>query len=296
MALGKVAGFALSKKTSPNFLTNFGFDGNETQSQHNIIHNILMFYRPCFLASVFAATLLVTAVSASAGQRRFAYSYETLTAPVGSVEFENWVTWKHRGGDGRVDQFDFRHEFEFGVTERLQIGLYVADWRLTETRDTSRATYQHSGVEVIYNVSNPNTDFLGSALYGEVLVGDRVIELEGKLLLQKNFGRVSLVYNAIIEAAWEGDSLQHLDERSGEFAQTLGVSYELTPNFSAGAELLHEVDLPEWRAAGKSIVFAGPNVSVRAGRFFATVAGLFRITDQDDEPDVQTRLIFGFDF
>ncbi|MCE9609678.1 MAG: hypothetical protein K8R23_05665 [Chthoniobacter sp.] len=255
-----------------------------------------MLYRPSLLAYIFAATLLATAVSAFAGQRKFAYSYETLTVPVGSVEFENWVTWKHSSAGERVDQFDFRHEFEFGVTERLQIGLYVADWSLTESRTESRAVYQHSGVEVIYNLTNPNTDFLGSALYGEVQVGDRVIEFEGKLLLQKNFGRVSLVYNAIIEAEWEGESLQHLDERSGEFAQTLGVSYELTPNFSAGAELLHEVDLPEWRAAGKSIVFAGPNVSVRAGRFFATVAGLFRITDQNDEPDVQTRLIFGFDF
>ena len=28
----------------------------------------------------------------------------------------------------------------------------------------------------------------------------------------------------------------------------------------------------------------------------ATVAGLFRLTNQDDEPDVQTRLIFGVDF
>lgn len=245
---------------------------------------------------MFATALLATAVSASAGQRKFVYSYEVLTAPVGSVEFENWVTWKHRGGAGRVDRFDFRHELEFGVTDRLQIGLYLADWRLTDTRDERRTTYQHSGVSVIYNLSNPTTDFLGAALYGEVLVGGHVIELEGKLLLQKNFGPVSLVYNAIIEAEWEGESLRHLDERSGEFVQTLGVSYQLTPNFMFGAELLHEVALPEWRAEGKSVVFAGPNVSVRAGRFFATVAGLFRVTDHDEEPDVQTRLIFGVDF
>ena len=248
--------------------------------------------RPQLLASALAGVLLATAGTASAGQRKFAYSYETLTAPVGSVEFENWVTWKHTGGDGRVDQFDFRHEFEFGVTDRLQIGLYVADWSLTDRR----ASYLHSGVEVIYNLTNPTTDFIGSALYGEVLVGDHSIELEGKLLLQKNFGPVTLVYNAIIEAEWEGETLKHLDERSGEFAQTLGVSYQVSPNFNIGAELLHEVALPEWRAEGKSVVFAGPNASFRAGRFFATVAGLFRVSDHDEEPDVQTRVIFGVDF
>lgn len=271
-------------------------DLNRPQLNNQILMFHRIFHRPHLLASIFATALLATAVSASAGQRKFAYSYEVLTAPAGSVEFENWVTWKHRSGDGRVDQFDFRHELEFGVTDRLQVGLYVADWSLTDTRDQSRARYQHSGVEVIYNLSNPTTDFVGSALYGELLVGDRSVELEGKLLLQKNFGPVTLAYNAIIEAEWEGASLQHLDERRGEFAQTLGVSYQLTPHFLVGAELLHEVDLPEWRAAGKSIVFAGPNVSVRAGRCYATVAGLFRVTNQDDEPDVQTRLIFGVDF
>ncbi len=258
--------------------------------------SLCLFRRPQILASVLLGTLLAAAGTASAGQRKFAYSYETLTAPVGSVEFENSVTWKHSGGDGRVDQFDFRHEFEFGVTDRLQVGLYVADWSLSDSRSERRARYQHSGVEVICNLTNPTTDFIGSALYGEVLVGDRSIELEGKLLLQKNFGPVTLVYNAIIEAGWAGATLQHLDERRGEFAQTLGVSYQMSPHFNVGAELLHEVDLPAWRAAGKSIVFAGPNASFRDGRFFATVAGLFRVSNQDDEPDLQTRLIFGVDF
>ena len=245
---------------------------------------------------MFAAVLFAGAVAASADMRKFAYSYEVLTSPKGSVELENWATWQHHGGTDRVDVFDFRHELEFGVTDRLQIGLYLADWSLADTRTETRARYQNSGVEVIYNLTNPTTDFLGSALYGEVLVGDHSVELEGKLLLQKNFGPVTFVYNAILEAGWEGASLNQLDERRGEFAQTLGMSYQVNPHCNVGAELLHEIDLPDWHAAGKSIVFAGPNVSVRAGRWFATLAGLFRVSHQADEPDVQTRLIFGVDF
>src|SRR4026209_2703202 len=73
---------------------------------------------------------LVAAFPLCAGQRRFTYLYETVTAPKGSLEFENWVTWKHRddprGED--FDQFEFRHEFELGVTDHLQLGFYVADW------------------------------------------------------------------------------------------------------------------------------------------------------------------------
>jgi hypothetical protein len=242
------------------------------------------------LAAAFAATVL----PADAGQRKFAYTYEATTAPKGSIEFENWVTWKRRSIDGdRQNVFDFRHELEFGVTDRLQLGFYLADWTYNDSDSRKHATYKHSGVEAIYNLTNPTTDFLGSALYLEALVGNDVFELEGKLLLQKNFGPVIVAYNAVLEAEWEGEDL---DERTGEFAQTFGVSVELNRSVSAGAELVHEVEFPDWRNEGESMLFAGPNVSVRWGRAFATATCLFQITDVDGEPDVQTRLIFGFDF
>jgi hypothetical protein len=218
------------------------------------------------------------------------------TAPKGSFEIENWVTWKAQRceASGDADRFEFRHELEFGITDRLQLGLYLADWRYDNSDPVKHAAYQHSGIEAIYNLTNPTTDLLGSAVYLEVLVGNELLELEGKLLLQKNFGLWVVAYNAILEAEWEGT---HLDEeRNGEFAQTFGVSYELNRHFSLGAELLHEIDLPDWSEAEDSIVFAGPNASVRYGRTFATVACLFQLTDIAEEPDVQTRLIFGIEF
>ncbi|MDB6153640.1 MAG: hypothetical protein JWL90_2093 [Chthoniobacteraceae bacterium] len=243
-----------------------------------------------------SAALLLLASPAFATERKFAYSYEVTTAPKGSIEMENWVTWK-RNKDAKLDEFSFRHELEFGVTDRLQIGVYVADWTYVDAPGAHRSLYDGSAVEIIYNLTNPTTSFLGSALYGEVHVGENSFSLEGKLLLQKNFGPFTVAYNAIVEGEWEGEDLHHLDERSGELAQSLGVSYQVTPHFLVGAELLHEVDLPDWSSSGsKGIFFAGPNASVRAGRFYATAAVLFQATDLSDEPDVQTRLIVGFTF
>ena len=228
-----------------------------------------------------------------AGQRKFVYSYEATTSPKGSWEFENWVTWKRgREGGDRVNEFDFRHELEVGVTDRLQLGFYLADW--TYNSSSKDAEYEHSGIEAIYNLTNPTTDFLGSALYLEVLGGDELLEVEGKLLLQKNIGPWTIVYNAILEAEWEGEGLS--EERKGEFAQTLGLSYELSPHFCLGAELVHEIEISDWEEAEDSIVFAGPNASVRFGKTFATAACLFELTGIEGEPDVQTRLIFGFEF
>lgn len=241
------------------------------------------------------AALCLAAQPTFAGQRKFAYSYEATTSPKGAVEFENYTTWGRGRAEGlRFNEFAFRHELEFGITDRLQLGVYLADWSYSESDPQKRLRYQHSGIEAIYNLTNPTTDLLGSAVYLEVVGAKDLLALEGKLLLQKNIGPLTLAYNVAIEGEWEGVHLS--DERHGEFSETLGVSVELNRTFSMGAELLHEVDIPNWERAEDSIVFAGPNASVRLGRAFATAACLFQLTDVAGEPDVQTRLIFGFSF
>jgi hypothetical protein len=86
------------------------------------------------------------------------------------------------------------------------------------------------------------------------------MELESKVILQKNLGPFVLGYNATLEATWEGD---RLEERAGELAQSFGVSYEISPAWLLGAEFLHEIDIPDWSKAADSIVYGGPNVSYR---------------------------------
>ena len=246
-----------------------------------------------------AAASLAATLTAIAGERRFTYTYETTTSPQGAVELENWVTWRHQNvKDGKdADVFRFRHELEFGITDRLQLGLYLFDWQYDDQdSEGHEARWQESGVELIYSLTNPTTDFLGSALYGEVLIGEHSLELEGKLILQKNFGPLRVAYNAIIEAEWEGEKFGDFEERNGELAQTLGVSYDLAKRFSVGAEVLHEVELPEWEEASDSVVYAGPNISARFGRVFVTATALFQVTDIEGEPDAQVRVITGFDF
>jgi hypothetical protein len=206
------------------------------------------------------------------------------------------VTWKTSPREERgFNAVDFRHEIEFGITDRLQAAIYVADWGYREDPGANEHgfSYQDSAIELIYNLTNPTTDLLGSALYGEVRGGPEELELESKIILQKNLGRFVVAYNGTLEAKWEGD---HLEERGGEIAQSLGVSYEVSPTFLVGAELLHEIDLPDWSEAEDSIVYGGPNISYRHGNWWATVTPLVQLTNVASEVDVQTRLIFGFSF
>jgi hypothetical protein len=225
------------------------------------------------------------------GVRHFTFLYEAPTSAPGSLEFENWITWKRISGPDRSDEVDFRHELEYGVTDRFQVSVYLADWFYENAQERSGFSYSNSAIELIYNLTNPVDDLIGLSIYGEIKGDDRLIELESKLIAQKNLGPLILAYNATLEAVWEG---KDLEEREGEFAEAVGASYEISPRISAGLELLHEFVFPEWRDDEKvRNLFVGPNISYRSGNWFMTVTALAQATNTASEPDLQVRTIFG---
>jgi len=236
-------------------------------------------------------TLAVSAPISFGGVRHFTFLYEAPTSAQGSAELENWVTWKRTTDPERLDQVDFRHEIEYGVTDRFQVSVYLADWFYEADPEHSGFAYSDSAIELIYNLTNPVDDPIGLSIYGEIKAGDRLVELESKLIAQKNFGPLILAYNATLEAVWEGNDLT---EHEGELSQALGASYEISPPISVGVELLHEFVFREWRDKEKiRNFFVGPNVSYRSRNWFVTVTALAQATDTEDEPDFQARTIFG---
>ena len=244
-----------------------------------------------------AAMLMATAAgpTALADERRFTFVYEATTMSAGAVEYEQWITWKtHKDADPDFDRIDFRHELEFGVTDRFQVALYLSDWRYQNGDSVEDGAQWHdAAVEVIYNLTDPVTDAIGFALYGELKLGDELVELEGKLIAQKDIGQWVLAWNGTIEAEWEGPDLA---EDKGKLEQTFGASYQLSPKLLTGFELLHEVEYEDWSDWGDHVLYLGPNLSYRPGQWWTTITPLIQVTDVDAEPDFQLRLIFGFDF
>jgi hypothetical protein len=242
-----------------------------------------------------AATFsLVAAAVANASDLRFAFARDVAVQPKGMLEYEQWVTFKDY--DNR-QRFEFRHELEYGLTESTQLGIYLSDWRHTTNDNGADETeWRTAGLEIIHQLSNPTTDVLGSALYGEVLLGPEKFELEAKVLLQKNVGPLAFLYNFVLEAEWEGESLKNLDERVGVNENLFGISYQISPNFLIGAEAMHAVEFEDWQDAGDHVFYAGPNFSIRGKNFFVTTAALFQATDVDGEPETQIRVKAGFSF
>src|SRR5256885_13617900 len=78
--------------------------------------------------SIFWLSIL-TAACCSGGVRRFTYVYEATTSAPGGFDLETWITWRtHTRNDPNLDQIDFRHELEVGITQSLQVSVYLADW------------------------------------------------------------------------------------------------------------------------------------------------------------------------
>lgn len=240
--------------------------------------------------------LLAIALPARANERRFGYSYESSTLPRGAIEFENWATLE-RGtrADDLARSVGFQHELEFGLTDRLQLDVYLADWTWSDPlRAESRTHYDDSAVTLKYNHVDAALSPVGLASYHEVKIGDEFLELENKLILEARRERFTWVHNLTLEAEWEG---AHLDQRSGEIQNSFGVSYAQSPRISFGAEFVHELPLPDWEAHGKSNLFAGPNASLRFGGsagWWLTTTALAQVSGSDDEPRYQLRVILGF--
>jgi len=240
------------------------------------------------------ALLSILTTTGFAGVRHFTYLYEAPTSPPGSIESENWITWARVSDPERSDQLAFRHEIEIGITEHFQASVYLVDWDHHSDPAGSGFKNSDSGVEQIYNLTNPVIAPVGVSIYQEYKGGDRLFEWESKLIAQKNYGRWIFAYNATLEAVWEGKGLE---ERAGELSQALGASYEISPRLSVGLEFLHEFVFPDWRD-NENIrnVFVGPNISYRRNQWFVTTTALTQATDTSGEADFQLRTIFGFGF
>ncbi len=229
-----------------------------------------------------------------ASSRTTPWVYDTSTMVKGEVEYEQWVTWKtDKKSDDEYDEFRFRHEIEWGMTDRLQFAVYVADWRHKETSESKHTYFHDIAFESIYQLQAANPEQMGAALYGEIKYGSEFVELEGKLLLEYEFEKVNLLYNLTLEAEWEG---QDFDEDKGKLENALAITYQPDPSVTFGLQAIWEREFPDWSQQGEDVVFLGPSLAWQSEGWWVNISPLFQVTNVDDEPDIQVRLQFGIHF
>ncbi|HEX9397250.1 MAG TPA: DUF6662 family protein [Burkholderiales bacterium] len=194
---------------------------------------------------------------AAAGDSPFGYVYTTDTHPQGAREFEQWVTRRHDQSTGRYDAWQLRSEIEYGVRDDLQTSLYLNYGRVSASGNQPGGTtgpgafvndsadpnspYNRNFVESISNewiwrVFSPYKDIIGLALYVEPSIGENKRELEGKIILHKNFLDDRLVWAANLSAALEKENFHGEWEKESEVELTTGLAWRFAQRWHAGLE------------------------------------------------------------
>lgn len=245
--------------------------------------------------------LLVGVLGASlalADERRFTYTYEPETQPKGVAEFEQWITLRtqrtQRVGQENFNKWRLREEFEYGVTDRYSLALYLntsaESFRDPATaRDEAEFEFEGISLENRYLVLNPAEHAVGLTLYLEPSFSGSEAELEQKIIIGQRHGDWKWALNLTHATEWE----DNFHETEGELEFTLGLARDLGPNWSVGLEVRNHNELPEYEEWEHTALFVGPAINYRRDKWWATLTVLPQVFGKNfnGDPDGHSRLV-----
>ena len=229
--------------------------------------------------------------------RRFTFVEESLHgAPPGHFEFEQWVTWAHGTRiDSGLDRIDFKHELEYGISDRLHFAIDIAEWHTTDESGDWHSKYDLTAAELKWRFADPRGEGLGVGFKTELGFGPHDIEWENVLILDKITGRWEFGYNLELQAGFEGEKTFEVEESELAVVQSLGASYEFEPTLFCGGEFVYEIP-PDWSWGDRQNFFIGPNVAVRGPDCALTTTAMFLADGEATAPEFQLRFLFEVDF
>jgi hypothetical protein len=237
--------------------------------------------------------LLGAASAAHADRRSFTRTYEYMTMPEGETELEIYTTQSREVLDGAsAKEFELQLEIEHGITNRWDVSLYHVFTQVdgaTPDQDEPFG-FRELKLRTRYRFSERGELPVDILLYGEgvKVFGEQIYEAEGKLILARDFDKLTLAVNAIGEAEL-GAALEHPEYFVGWAA---GATYEALPEIKLGAESWGDYALDDHEGEEPLTGYAGPSVSwAPATSLWATVGAGFGITDNAD--DLTVRAILG---
>jgi hypothetical protein len=241
------------------------------------------------------------------------YTYVYSTLPKGEAEIEQYADLTPVKGvstaTGNPQLYlasQFQTEFEYGITDHLELGLYLAlqpagPQGLYNTATLTEGT--GSKQRLRYRFAEEGELPVDVAVYGEVVEFDTELEFEAKILLQKRFGDLILAANL-----W-GEVEQPYASPTGQVDwvanPTLGATYQVTPVVHLGVEGWMRGEWP-YGNPGRSFAlgpheFVGPTFMFNFGRLWWSTGAYLRaddishtMTPLDNYGPVWVRTIIGF--
>jgi hypothetical protein len=239
--------------------------------------------RAAILAMAIATALI--AKSAHATPRPLPFTYTTDTLAPGELEVEQYadITQVTAFNANLKPVFygatQFQTEFEYGIAERLELGLYVVYVPTPAEYGDLPQTTETTGVKerLRYVLADPGAWPVDVGLYGELVEGQTEAELEGKILLQRRIGKLRIDANLWVEYELYYDA----PRKDFVINPTLGATYEITPMVHLGAEgwARAEFPNPSVTPGPPSAVYVGPALLLNFGKLWWSTGLYARVND-----------------
>lgn len=231
-----------------------------------------------FKRGLIAVILVLFVVNVSkADRRKYVWTYQYQTMPVGMTELEFYQTTKV----SNFSTWEYRLEFEHGITERFDVGIY----QIFSQPENGSFNWDAFQLRFRYRFGETGEYFMDPLFYIEY---NRKINLskqnkiEAKLILAKDIGNVNLSINPVYEFFFAPDT-------KNEIGLDMGVSYELSPKFALGLESVSRLEFAE--IENEFATYLGPTVSFASGEFFFNLGAVFGVNE--DANKVRVRYIMG---
>lgn len=204
---------------------------------------------------------------ASADKAPFLGTDPTGVSAAGEMTLQQWFSWANGSTGASFNNFESQSEFDYGLSDRLQLGLSVLyDWERTRPPGDPAEIESRPGFagEIIYVVIPIDNEPFGLSLAFDPAIDAHSKALAFRLLLEKRIGRFQHVLNINFDNEWEKDAGSAWHGTSG-IAMNYGLGYALDRNWTVALEIGNELDFDELLIGGRlkaatNTVFAGPTL------------------------------------
>lgn len=255
--------------------------------------------------------ILFSTLTINAQDRLFTYTYQSNVINKGQKEIEIWTTMSNARSN-YYRGFNHRLEFEVGLGSKLQTAFYL-------NYGYSKGIENNNDIESVINktsfsfanewklkLTDPVMNPIGSAIYFEYILGTDEIELESKLIFDKQIGKTIHALNIVGEYEFKnkfetvGNLINTEKESEVKVLFNYGFAYTLNKNLALGFELQNKnkYENETWKY---SVLTAGPSFSYSISGFWINLTFMPQITNFKTgdlelikNEKFQTRLIFSY--
>ncbi len=238
------------------------------------------------LASPALLLLLLTALPASAGERKTVWAYPPGAGPKGAVESEFWLTTSRQTSDSPTAS-EYRIEIENGLTDDISLDVYLGVFKQDPGESLKLDRVQASlRASLVRDPLRIPVDLTGYFEVKRDVDWSNPWEFEAILIGGKSFGNFWYAFNLVYESEL---SSKAFDGDVRECKGIAAVGYEFSPRVSLGAEFIAAND------AGTKEYSLGPTLKVGlTEKTWVAIGPQWGLND--DAASLSVRAIFGIFF